>query len=121
MLIKEQGYKINFIDSNDVFVGFDNMQSCCEDFGYCITEGQPAESSEDCQESALNLEGYVFDTDFFNESSFDGDSESATAIFKLVQQGLPDLYLTLYNSHNGYYSHGFDATVGGEHWQEGRL
>lgn len=119
MLIKEQGSKLNFIDSNDVFVGFDNYQSCCENFGYCITEDKPAESVGDCQEDTLNLDGYVFDTTFFEEGSF--DEETNTATFKLFKQGSPDLYLTLYNSHNGYYSHGFEAQVGGEVWAEGSL
>ena len=45
-----------------------------------------------------------------------GLEEGGLVIFKL--QSLPtnpksDLYLHLYNSHNGYYSHGFEMYVGG--------
>ncbi len=44
MLVKEcpkdsgYGTSINFIDSNDVFAGFNMDQCCCEHFGWNITD-----------------------------------------------------------------------------------
>jgi hypothetical protein len=34
--IFEADYKINFVDKNNVFVGFDYSSNCCERFGYYI-------------------------------------------------------------------------------------
>lgn len=112
--------KVNFTDGNDVFVGYDMSQDCCEQFGWYIT---------DCIDLDINLsegkqpdtEGYLFDTTFFEELSGDGYDVESYAVFKLVKDGCCDLYLLLFNHHNGYYSHGFSATIGGEVWKEGYL
>lgn len=36
MLVKHTGGKVNFIDANDAFVGFDFESCCCENFGYYV-------------------------------------------------------------------------------------
>jgi len=122
------GYKINFIDNNDVLVGFDNQGSCCENFGYFYSQTFPNFSNyEFCGGEHPNinapedLESYVFDKEYFKEledtSLFDG---GGAAVFRLTN-GDKELFLTLYNSHNGYYSHGFDMGVPGKILVEGRI
>ena len=111
------GEKVNFTDSNDVFVGFDMFYQCCEDFGWYVAKEI---TTNDEREEIDDFDGYVFDVNFFKELESNVD-EGGYAVFKLIKYNCDDLYLHLYNHHNGYYSHGFEATVGGEPWQEGDL
>ena len=53
----------------------------------------------------MDLDGYVFDPKF-HELSGDGD-EKHVALFRLLSDSEPDLYVRLVNEHNGYYDHGF--------------
>lgn len=114
--------KVNFIDSNNVLLGYDLHQCCCENAFWTVSESldgsnplhQGDNSSDNPQE--ISLEHYVFDPDFYQLHEDEG-REEYVAIFRLV--GLPrwrngarvserpDLYVRLVNHHNGYYSHGF--------------
>lgn len=49
-----------------------------------------------------------------------GDGGGA-ASFRLVSETGRDLFLTIFNFHNGYYSHGFEMTVGDESLLDGYL
>lgn len=113
--------KINFIDNNDVLVGFDNQGSCCENFGYFYSEKFPTfdEYKFDCGDvpdiqPPADLEEYFFDREFYraieDSSKFDG---GGAAVFRLTNGG-KELFLILYNSQNGYYSHGFEMGVPGK-------
>jgi hypothetical protein len=114
--------KVNFIDTNNVVLGYELEQWCCEASYWSISEadGQPihrGNGGEDEQEREIELEGYVFDPSFIKLHTLGDDDdgwgfEGRTATFRLwgdpeVTPELPDLYLTLVNRHNGYYSHGF--------------
>jgi hypothetical protein len=137
----EQDYKVNFVDESDVLVGFDNSQSCCENFGWFFSDKVPGKikhydedlSYEILSPSKEELEGFNFDPEFFrphsNGSSYDVDDH---VTFRLVgplpfEDGEPlyekqrEIFLTLYNSHNGYYSHGFEVTVNGQVLHSGSL
>lgn len=106
--------KVNFIDENDVFVGYDMSTSCCENYGYIFTDTDDFDSADGIlydddygstdvktnNESDYNLDGYVFDTSWFEE-------RDQIVVFRLTKEDSPDIFLTLYNSHNGYYGHGF--------------
>ena len=114
MLIKEN-YKnysssINFIDSNDNFVGFDMGGQCCEQFGWYISREAIAfddyGSSVELQEE--DLVGYRFDTTFVDNYNFD-----ETVVFRLVSDKGGVAYLHQFNSHNGYYRHGWESTMDG--------
>lgn len=119
MKIFETKYKVNFVDKNNVLVGFDTRQQCCEDAGYTITKklGVCADGKD------INTDGFVFDTKFFEDEwkadSCDSMVENA-AIFRLTN-GDEELYLILYNHHNGYYSHGFEFKSDHEIFREGYL
>lgn len=96
----EENGKVNFVDSNNVLVGFDTNQKCCELFDWELS----AEESE--------LSEYNFDPSYLEESE-EADKTSnervrSIAKFKLICEGKPEHYLTLHNSHNGYYSHKFE-------------
>ncbi len=120
MKIFERDGKINFVDDNNVFVGFDYSQDCCENFGYLLTKVEPTSiASESLDEE--DWPGYQFVTTFFNDAPLDGLEDGGAAMFKLAKTGEPDLFLTLYNSHNGYYGHGFTMTVGEATVQDGFL
>ena len=114
--------KANFVDSKDVLVGFDNSQDCCENFGWVYTEILPVETSKlrgGKGTPPTNLEAFSFDPDFF-QTIHDSKQDCSTAVFKL-SDGMRTVYLCLYNSHNGYYSHGFRMEVGGNKIREGSL
>lgn len=136
----EQDGKINFVDDNNVFVGFDYQQDCCESFGYYLTKEIPQRPAGDKYEdrywspTGLTLtdkdtKGYRFDTTFFkrltNEEMYTEDGGAVcfrlTKTDNRAKNGVLELFLTLYNSHNGYYGHGFTVTVGGVPLHEGYL
>lgn len=115
--------KVNFVDDNDVFVGYDMGQSCCEHAGWFIADNvQPyAYSGEYVSEAPSNLDAYSFDKDFFEEIASSDLDEGGQVAFRLVAAGQKDLYLHLFNCHNGYYGHGFDVQHSGEVVKSGVL
>lgn len=68
-------YKINFVDDNDVFLGFDYSQSCCEWFGYLILKELPdfldyeqVRGRRESLEPEIDIKDYYFDTSFFKKN-----------------------------------------------------
>ena len=123
---EEQGWdsKTNFVDVNNVVVGWDTAQNCCEVWGNHFQLVEPLAYQADwptdgVQFTAEQLEPYVFDPEYRQEYS--NEDEGRCAVFKLVGEGLPPLYLVLNNSHNGYYSHGFKMDKAGVTIHEGNL
>jgi len=106
MEIFERDGKINFVDENDIFIGFDYEQDCSESFGYYFTNMNPSEIEFDNEcRTVEGIKDYVFDPTFFKEIK-GCDPEDNAAVFMMVND--KDVkYLVIYNSHNGYYSHGF--------------
>lgn len=128
MKIFKKDYKINFVDENNVLVGFDSMQNCCESFGWFFTDTYEKDRPIlPLREENYNFEEFVFDPDFFETSSLGFDYannylETSGAVFRLVHKRLKNrIYLILFNSHNGYYSHDFRVDVGGKKTLEGSL
>jgi hypothetical protein len=97
---------VNFVDDNDVFVGYELEQDCCEVFGWDIN---PALNADE-------LLNYIFDTTkspVIKEPA-DGSYEEIHSVeFTLIEHRLAEerpkktITLTLSNEHNGYYSHGW--------------
>lgn len=104
--------KINFVDENNVLVGFCSQSCCCEDFGWGYYRSIP-EKYEDLYKNIsddYDIEQFSFDKDFIlhvDSSCEDG----GTVVFKLVSE-TETLYLAFWNHHNGYYSHGLTMTDG---------
>lgn len=145
MRIFRNKQKINFVDTNDVLVGFDAEQLCCESFGYFFSMENPQDLGREykyCYPNfqPANLEELIFDTEFYNRGP--GNPETGGfATFRLVAPGkltgdyslknmrrrrvydgfVNEIFLVLFNHHNGYYSHGFEVTVGGREIKNGYL
>ncbi len=105
--------KVNFIDINNVILGYDLRQSCCEHAFWTVSKSKdgadPIHEGDNDKPGEIQIEGYAFDPDF-HEMADNDDREHYVAIFKLVDcewDGKPDLYVRIENHHNGYYSHGF--------------
>lgn len=117
----EKDSKINFVDENDVLVGFDNSHGCCESFGWFYSASVPnAFEDRDGALKDVDLKSYVFDRGFFHQIDEGSYGSGGMAVFKLIN-GWNIIYLCLHNSHNGYYSHGFTQEVGGATIREGSL
>lgn len=117
--------KVNFVDDNNVLVGFDMSGQCCENFGWFLSNEAPTKILEDASEVEMcdiDPEGYQFDTNYFEQPDATGDcfDESSMAVFRLTK-GESEIFLTLHNTHNGYYSHGFTMEIGGVEVKEGSL
>jgi len=79
MRVFSKNGKINFVDDNNVFVGFDIGQSCCETARWLIanvlmkelSEGTAVYSEEITDEELetvnKTLDGFQFDADFFED------------------------------------------------------
>lgn len=120
MKIFESEWKINFVDDNNVLVGFDNCQNCCENFGYTLTRKVP---NDGCIESEhrLDPEGFQFDTGFiFSQEKTEMWEEGGMVTFKMTK-GDEVMYLNLYNHHNGFYSHGFEMKINDQVERSGSL
>lgn len=107
--------KVNFIDSNNVILGYDLRQNCCENAFWTISEtpdgANPIHEGGNEAVKEIELNGYCFDPNYCLRHDDEGNEEHV-ATFKLVgsqwaKPKLPDLFLRLENHHNGFYSHGF--------------
>lgn len=113
------GHKVNFVDENNVVLGFDNSQSCCESYGWFFHPEICNKVADDIRPT--NLEDYSFDSTFFQENDGGAHDCGGIVIFKIASKSGEIYYLHLYNFHNGYYSHGFQLNVGGEIVQDGSI
>ena len=97
---------INFVDENNVLVGFETSQHCCESIAWYFLDhdGEHIEPPE--------LEGVLFDPSRDAREEHDGDTHRVR--FPLVDtRGKRQLTLVLENIHNGYYAHGVTVTRDG--------
>jgi hypothetical protein len=112
------GEKVNFVDTNNTLVGYDLSQNCCEHAGWYLSYDRRSDSDNEKTLDRKIVEPYVFDRDFFEEEG-DGNKyhpafeNGGLVRFRLVADGLPDVYLHIFNSHNGYYGHGFTVEHSG--------
>ena len=135
MEIFERDGKFNFVDENNVVLGYDNNQDCCEYADYYIVDFEPStivfNLEETCSVRNISVKGYVFDTKFFkNLDDFyykdgrhwdRGSLDSGGAICFRVVNGEAQKFIVLFNCHNGYYGHGFEFKEGNEVLKEGVL
>lgn len=115
------GTKVNFADSNNVFVGYDMDQSCCENADWFISTSED-NIPQDSHGITENLEEYSFDKDYFVQVENPKDLDAGDMIrFRLIAEGKQILFLHLYNCHNGYYEHGFEMKINDVEVREGTL
>jgi len=108
--------KVNFVDSNNVVLGYDLEQDCCEHAEWTISQNRDG-SNQVISGSSDNsfeheIKDFVFDPEFYErEDNTENYEDTNTAIFRLLKRAWKQdpeiLYLRLSNTHNGYYSHGF--------------
>jgi hypothetical protein len=98
------GNRLNLIDKNNVFVGYDYEQSCCENFGYEFRNSN----------GSVLVESPILDDFYFTkkheEKPILGDyrDDGYSSYGFEITNGKETLWFVLYNYHNGYYSHGFE-------------
>lgn len=126
---KSWGNKINFVDENNVLVGYDFSANCCENFGWYVSNKVTADIhdhlfNETAQAGGWDinqlLEGWTFDPTFFHtldRSNYDDDKR---VVFRMIN-GDQEQFLHLWNVHNGYYSHGFEFQQDGAPIKTGSL
>lgn len=119
MKVFEDFGRINFVDENNVFVGFCNDGKCCEVFGYVFVKVLPEavngnKTKGSVELSELELKDFNFDVNFSKElevreepANWDRGGGGAIS-FRLVNNLNEEIYLILFNHHNGWYSHGFE-------------
>lgn len=127
--------KLNIVDDNNVLVGFDYSQCCCEDFGYffssinllddiepytVLVDDGCSNEIEDMLSELIDLNEYSFDTSYFKEFSLSDRYDYCFGLFRLTN-GSNYKYLYLYNFHNGYYGHGFEMENNGNIFYRGSL
>lgn len=116
--------KVNFVDENNVYLGYDLDQCCCEDANWFISDRPCNKCPEDAAIHDTDWSGWVFDTAYFQQV-FDTDGKwhfdgGSMVIFRIVN-GDREMFIHLYNVHNGYYGHGFDFKVNDQTIREGCL
>jgi hypothetical protein len=123
--------RVNFIDSNNVLVGFEAEQQCCEEFGYFILDKVDISKDHltkkdnyiDAERSTIEYPGYLFDQDFLYTVGYSscGYEDTQVAVFRLTNDDDKELFLHIFNTHNGYYSHGFFMDQNGEEIKSGSI
>ena len=114
--------KVNFVDKNNICLGYDMYQCCCESAGWFISNKEEVETfdEDDVNRHEFDVEDYVFDPAYFKYVACSDLDEGSMVRFRLVN-GSNELFIHLYNCHNGYYGHGFEFKIGDEIKQEDTL
>ena len=109
--------KVNFVDENNVVLGYDMSSHCCENYGWFIADHVVLTfSAYKKLNETFDTDDYTdweFDPHFFSEGCSDDGScgVEGIAVFRIVHKDTNEFrYIHLYNLHNGYYSHGFSFT-----------
>ena len=131
MKVLKMNDSVNFVDDNNVLVGYDMKQECCEQAGWFISDKLESDMNMGSENDLLiggdndrfdiaKKYGIEADTEGFNfykgyhkfitiESSNKWQLEDINMVVFQLYSGSKRLFLHLFNSHNGYYSHGFEV------------
>jgi len=104
--------KVNFVDQNNVMVGYDLSQDCCELADWFIADVPVLKfdkTNRDYDEK--ELESYYFDTKYFQEINDNNLFDNGGMIIFRITDGKSEKFIHIYNIHNGYYSHGFEFKI----------
>lgn len=102
------GYKIYLENDSFIFLGIDNGQSCCENWGYYITH-------DDCDDLSSFIGAEILNYDQLKDSLNYGSNykdgleeyscDAGGTMYVNIKTSRGLLQLTVYNDHNGYYGH----------------
>ena len=112
--------KVNFVDENDVFVGYSMESDCCENFGWFINAKVSTTVIPSKTEIPGDLEGWVFDKDYIKKLTPSCVHEGGMVVFRMVK-GDEEKFLHLFNCQNGCYNHGFSFGIGNATKHEGSI
>lgn len=110
--------KVNFIDENNVALGYELDQECCESAGWFIADKVAAVPLRDeklnitehpnCfpKGGVYELRGWIFDPEFRAVITHDELEDGRMVVFR-IKNGCEEKFIHIFNSQNGYYSHGF--------------
>lgn len=87
-------------DKQTVKLGIDNGQSCCENFGYFMTEDNFKEF-EGSELKNISITDTLLNTKKVTENSI----QEGEAMFVNIETSIGLLQFVAYNQHNGYYGH----------------
>ena len=111
--------KVNFEDENNVALGYDLAQDCCEAAGWFIADEiasfPPLDSSQNFaghpnafpQGGVYELQGWRFDPAFRAVITHRDFDEGKMVVFRIMNGSKAEKFIHIFNAHNGYYSHGF--------------
>lgn len=117
MKIFERGDKINFVDENDVFVGYDLSQSCCEQAGWFLSRNDnECRDIQGLNTEDLELDDFRIDGGYFKQVDMPDNGDGGMVQFRMIDSSGDIVYIYFYNIHNG---HGFTAEIGGIQWEDG--
>jgi hypothetical protein len=93
-------------------LGFDMQRDCCEDFGHGLASSLL--EAKDITTSRVDPRLFdIADYSFAQEAPSTlcntyaaGEADSSLA-FRILAPNKPDLFVVIWNHHNGYYAHGF--------------
>ena len=120
MKIFDREGKINFVDENNVFLGYDMGQCCCERADWYISDIETYGVRDRDPKESEGLGGWIFDTKYFKKVDCNDLDEGEMVRFRIFK-GAEEKFIHLFNCHNGYYGHGFEFMVGDEKRLEGCL
>lgn len=98
--------KVNYVDENNVVLGYDMNESCCEQFGHGVFASIPKSEDEAMEE--IDIEKYSFSKEIPTRCLDAFSNCGGGMAFRICTNDMPDMYIVLWNYHNGYYSHWFD-------------
>lgn len=119
-----QDDRVNFVDSENVFVGYEITQKCCEYSNFKISDYHGNFIMNDVLLKIHSGDNnFIFDKTFFE--IFDPDEDQYENELKYVKFKIytpeEEYYLFIYNKHNGYYAHGFEFRDKDNIIQEGSI
>jgi hypothetical protein len=110
-----EGYVLKLTTGEELSIGIDSGQSCCEDYGYATTEddlnsfiGAELLSYEVVNTELAVQHNKIADTDLFVIPELD----SGDIVFLNVITDRGVLQFSVYNAHNGYYGHSAYVSFG---------
>jgi hypothetical protein len=122
--------KVNFIDENNVVLGYDLSESCCEHADWFLSTKPETKIVDHHEATSEELLDYRFCTEWYKHvTDHDNDhdeyeyefDEGGMFIFKIINSKGDELFIHIFNCHNGYYGHGFQFQHHGKTIQEGTL
>jgi hypothetical protein len=130
MKIFQRPENINFVDQNNVVLGYSLESTCCEDPYWFISntihrEFNKNKTIQNIQLLNQELLDFLFDQTFFElyigPFNVDTDTCLNLGIFRLISPTFQIKYLHIANIHNGCYQLGFKFTINDQILQEGYL